>query len=275
MRKKRKKLKLYALEIIMILSCLIIIIPMLIMIFGSFKDAVGAAKFDISLPTEWHFENFAVVIESGNLLRSFVNSIAITGGATILGVLFSAMAAFVIARRKDKGADRLYNFFFIGMVAPLQIITTYLLLDMLHIRGSMLGLVLIYIAINLPFNTFMFTSFIRGIPTELDEAAIIDGCSAGKMFFAVILPLLKPVLATSCVIFAMGVWNDFQLPLYFLDSSEKWTMPLTVYKFYGQYFSNWNYVFADMLLTALPILILYLFAQKFIINGMTSGAVKG
>ncbi|MBM6750566.1 carbohydrate ABC transporter permease [Mediterraneibacter glycyrrhizinilyticus] len=275
MVKRHAKLKLFILEIIMVIASLIIIIPMLIMILGSFKDAVGAAKFNISLPDVWHFENFAVVIESGNLIRSFFNSVIIAGTSTAIGVLLSAMAAFVIARRPGKGPERLYNFFFIGMVAPMQIITTYLLLDFLHIRGTMIGVVMIYIAINLPFNIFMFTSFIRGIPRELDEAAIIDGCSSGKMFFLVILPLLKPVLATSCIILAMNVWNDFQIPLYFLNNSDEWTMPLTVYKFYGQYFSNWNYVFADMLLTALPILILYLFAQKYIINGMTSGAVKG
>lgn len=95
------------------------------------------------------------------------------------------------------------------------------------------------------------------------------------MFFQIIFPLLKPVVATSTITFAMNVWNDFQLPLYFLNDSSKWTLPLTIYSFYGKYFSSWNYVFADMILTALPLLIIYMFAQKYIVQGMTAGAVKG
>jgi len=273
--KKSRKVNLIILEICMLLCSLIIIFPMLIMILGSVKDATEAARFNISLPETFHFENFLMVIEKGSVIRSFINSVVITGIATAAGVVIAAMAAFVIARRPGKGAERLYNLFFLGMVAPLQIITTYLLLDLLHIRGSVGGLILIYLAINLPFNIFMFTSFIRGVPRELDEAATVDGCNVWRMFFSIILPVLKPVMATSCVIFAMNVWNDFQLPLYFLNSSDKWTMPLTVFKFYGQYFSNWNFVFADMVLTALPILLVYLFAQKFIVEGMTAGAVKG
>lgn len=273
--KTKRKAELIILEIVMILCSLIILIPLLIVLLGSVKDSLEAAGFNISLPTEWHFENFAFVVENGNIIQSFLNSVLITAASTVIGVLSSAMLGFVLARRNTRGTEQLYNYIFLGMVAPMQIITTFFVLSTLQLSGSYIGVILVYIAINLPFNTFLFTSFIKGVPRELDEAAIMDGCGIWRMFFSVILPLLKPVVATSGIIFAMNVWNDFQLPLYFLSDSSKWTLPLTVYSFYGKYFSSWNYVFADMIITALPLLIIYMFAQKYIVQGMTAGAVKG
>jgi len=262
-------------ELITIIASFIIIVPLLIMIFGSFKSQVEASLFNINIPIQWHFENFLFVIEKGKIMQAFFNSLLVTVSSTVIGVCLSAMTGFIISRRNTKTTRRMYTYFLVGMIAPLQIITTYAVLKTFGLSGSFLGIILIYISINLPFTIFLFTSFITGIPKEIDEAAIVDGCGLYRMFFAIIFPLLKPVIATSIVIFAMNVWNDFQLPLYFLSSSDKWTMPLTVYNFYGQYYSSWNYVFADMILTALPILLVYLFAQKYIVSGMTSGAVKG
>lgn len=272
MRYSRKYL---ALEILLIFLTLLMISPLFIMILGAFKDSVGAAAFDFTLPKEWDLENFVFVFKNGNVGRALVNSILLTGFSTLFGVLFAAMAAFVVARKDTKGSRRLYHYFLIGMIAPLQIITTYAVLRMLHLNGTFLGLILIYIAINLPFNFFLFCSFIKGIPRELDESGFMDGATQSCLFFRIILPLLKPVTATGVVILAMSVWNDFQLPLYLLNTPQKWTLPLTVYNFYGQYYSSWNYVFADCIITAIPILIVYLCAQKYIVDGMTAGAVKG
>lgn len=275
MIEKKEKWKLDLLEAVVILASLIILIPLLIVILGSVKNAIEAGRFNIKLPTEWHFENFRFVLTNGQVIPAFFSSLIITVTSTFIGVLSASMLAFVLSRRNTKGSEGLYNYIFLGMVAPMQIITTYFVLNALHLSGSYLGIILVYVAINLPFNTFLFTSFITGIPRELDEAATVDGCGIWRLFFSIILPLLKPVIATSGIIFAMNVWNDFQLPLYFLNDSSKWTLPLTIYSFYGKYFSNWNYVFADMIITALPLLIVYLFAQKYIVAGMTAGAVKG
>lgn len=254
---------------------LIIILPLLIMVFGAFKDSVEAAQFTIKLPSQWHFENFAFVIKSGGIIRAFFNSFIITSISVILGVACSTMAGFVIQRRSGKGAGFLYYLFLLGMIAPVQIVTSYAVLRFFHLLGTYMGIILMYTAINIPFSIFLYTGFMQGLPRDVDEAAIVDGCSVRTLYFRIILPLLKPVIATNVVIFGMSVWNDFQLPLYFLSSPGKWTMPLTVYNFFGQYFSNWNYVFADLILTALPILIVYLFAQRYIVAGMTQGAVKG
>ncbi|MDO4273393.1 MAG: carbohydrate ABC transporter permease [Eubacteriales bacterium] len=262
-------------EICMILFTMLMISPLLIMVFGAFKDSVGAAAFDFTLPKQWEFGNFSFVIQNGNVVRAFINSLILTGFTTVFGVLLAAMAAFVIVRKDTKGSKGIYNYFLIGMIAPLQIITTYAVLKVLHLNGTFIGLIMVYIAVNLPFNFFLFCSFIKGIPRELDESGFMDGASQSCLFFKIIFPLLKPVTATSIVILAMSVWNDFQLPLYLLNTPKKWTLPLTVYNFYGQYYSKWNYVFADCIITAVPILIVYLFAQKYIVEGMTSGAVKG
>ena len=145
--------------------------------------------------------------------------------------------------------------------------------------GTKTGLILIYIGFRLPWIMFLCVGFIKGIPREIDEAAIVDGCGGGiqtvSMFFRVIFPLLKPIVFTSIIIIAMGAWNEFQMPLYFLSSTKNMTLPVTVYWFYGQYYTSWNLVFADLMLTAAPIVILYLFCQRYIIAGMTAGAVKG
>lgn len=270
-----RRFRYLVLEILMILITAFMMSPLLIMIFGAFKDSVGAAAFDFTLPKTWEFENFLFVIEHGNVFRAFSNSFLLTAASTILGVLLAAMSAFVVVRKNTKGSKRIYNYFLIGMIAPLQIITTYAVLRILHLNGTFWGLILVYVAVNLPFNFFLFCSFMKGIPRELDESGFMDGASGLYLFFRIIFPLLKPVTATSVVILAMSVWNDFQLPLYLLNTPKKWTLPLTVYSFYGQYYSNWNYVFADCIITAVPILVVYLFAQKYIVEGMTQGAVKG
>lgn len=127
----------------------------------------------------------------------------------------------------------------------------------------------------MPFTIMTFSGFVKGIPREIDEAAIIDGCSVNNLIFRVLLPVLKPIMMTNVVITAISVWNDFMLPLFFLNSSTKWTVPLTIYNFFGMYARDWNYVFAALTLTILPILILYLCLQKYIVGGMTAGAVKG
>lgn len=136
-------------------------------------------------------------------------------------------------------------------------------------------MILIYAAIQLPFTVMTFSSFIKGVPREIDEAAMIDGCGPLRLIFLIILPVMKPIMITNLIVTAIQTWNNFMIPLFYLDSSEKWTIPLMVYNFFGQYSRNWNYVFAMLVITILPVIILYLCLQKYIVEGMTSGAVKG
>ena len=145
----------------------------------------------------------------------------------------------------------------------------------LGLYGEKIGLVFVYAAIYLPFSVMLYSSFIKTLPVELDEAGVIDGTTGFNLFWRIIFPLLRPATMTVGVLAFMWVWNDFQYPLYLLNSSGKWTLPLSVYSFYGQYSRSWNLVCADMVIVSIPVVLIYIFAQRYIVSGMTAGAVKG
>ena len=145
----------------------------------------------------------------------------------------------------------------------------------LQLMNSRLGVILFYAATQISFSLFIFYGFAGRLPVELDEAAVIDGCGSFQLFFRIILPLLKPAVTTVIVLSFLNTWNDFISPLYFLGSSTKWPMTLSVYNFFGMYFKDWNLVCADIVLTSLPVLLVYLLGQKYIVAGIMSGAVKG
>ncbi len=273
--KQKNNVRKIILSVLMLFLSLIIIIPLLIMLLGSVKNPTEAQQFNLSLPTEWHFENYVHVFQSGGIAKAMLNSTIITLSVTALVIIFGGLCAFVVSRRQSGYTKKVYYLFLVGMVSPLQVVTTFGLLKVLNLTGTYFGVIMITTAVQLPWTMFTMTGFIKNVPRDLDEAAFIDGASPLRMFFQVVLPLLKPILATTIVSTAMGAWNEFMIPLYFFNTSDKWTMPLTVYNFFGQYQSNWNYVFADLVLTALPITLLYLYCQKYVVSGMTAGAVKG
>ena len=252
-----------------------IVAPLLIMVFGSFKDPLEVTAFNMALPKKWHFENYLEVISQGKLVLAFFNSLFITAVAVLITIFITSMASFILARKKTKLSTFLYFFFFIGSLAPMQIIPTINIFQKMHLYGGYVNAILIYCTINIAFSCFLYTGYIKGIPKALDEAAMIEGASLFKIFFSILFPLLKPINITLLILIFMGIWNDISIPIYFLTDPQKWTMPLSVYQFFGKYQgSNWNLVFSDLVLTALPVVILYLFAQKYIVAGLTSGAVK-
>jgi raffinose/stachyose/melibiose transport system permease protein len=144
-----------------------------------------------------------------------------------------------------------------------------------RIHNTYLGIIIFYTAINLPFSVFLLTGFMKTVPREIDEAALIEGCSYPKMFLLLIIPLLKTPLVTSTIVTVTNVWNDFQAPFYLISDSKKWPIVISIYNFVSQYYTNWGTVFAFMTMAILPVLIVYAFLQKHIIAGLTSGAVKG
>ncbi|WP_238726209.1 carbohydrate ABC transporter permease [Diplocloster modestus] len=273
--KTRKIMSSGALTFLMAVISLVIIIPLLVMILGSFKNPTEAQLFNLHLPTEWHFDNYSYVIQKGGIGLAFVNSLIITVVVTVFVLISGSLCAFVVSRKNTRYTNFVYNLFLLGMICPIQIVTTFGVLKSLNLVGTFLGVMAVEAALQLPWTIFTLSGFIKNVPRDLDEAAFIDGASPARMFFTIIMPLMKPILATALVTTAMYAWNEFMIPMYFFNSSSKWTMPLTVYNFFGQYASNWNYVFADLVLTALPIAILYLCCQKYVISGQTAGAVKG
>lgn len=267
--------RLYLLEIALVLLSLLILVPLLIMVFGSFMTSTEVLSFSLKLPKKWLFSNYTTVFEDGGLLKAFLNGILITVVSSVVNIVTSSAASFILARREGKLSGFLYVFFFTGLIAPMSIITTIKVLQWINIYGSTTSVILIYSALNTAFSVFLYSGFIRSLPKALDEAAFLEGANVFNVFFRIVMPLMLPVNATVAIMVFMGVWNDITIPLYFLTDSSTWTMPLTVYNFYGQYSRDWNLIFADLVMTSLPVFILYLFAQRFIVSGLTAGSVKG
>lgn len=272
---RKQTIQNYLVEGLLLLASLIVILPLLIMIFGSFKSSAEALSFSLKLPSEWHFDNYKRVFEEGGLSHSFWNSVVITVISSVINIVASSSAAFILARRETKFAGVLYMYFFLGLIVPMSTITTIKVVQMLGFYGSISSVILIYAALNTAFSVFLYSGFIKTIPKALDEVAFLEGASVLGVFLRIVTPLILPVNATVAIMVFMSVWNDITIPIYFLTDSSTWTMPLSIYNFYGKYSRDWNLIFADLVLTSLPVLILYLFGQKYIVSGLTAGAVKG
>lgn len=273
--KKRRRILNFVLGLILWCFSLLIIIPLLMIVLNSVKDVPESAVMSLKLPTKFHFENFLVVLKDDKLLRAFMNSTLLCVGSCTITVFTSALASFVLVRDRSKSNRFLYVLFLLGLVAPINYIATVKVLQVLHIINTYLGAILLYTAEYIPFTVFIYYGFIGSIPRNLDEAAMIDGSEGIKLFFQIIFPLLKPVTMTAVVINVLNCWNDFIVPLYFLNSSEKWGVIMRMYNYFGQFVSSWNLVCAVMIVAMLPIVILYVVGQKYLISGMTAGALKG
>lgn len=277
MTKKQKRILNQAISTVLgWLFSLVVLIPFAVIVINSFKNQRDSASMSLSLPKEgWFFSNYQVVIEEGNMLRAFFNSTLIAGMCVIFCIMVSSMAAFVLNRRKTKFHSCVFYLFFAGLIAPVNYITTLQILKFFHLSGTYFGIIIVNVALGIPFATFLISNFMANIPQELDEASIIDGAGTGKLFFLVVFPLLKPITITAATLTFISCWNDFMTPLYILNSSKKWGMILTVYNYWGFLSQDWGKICAVIVLTLFPILILYVCMQKYIIAGMTSGAVKG
>lgn len=254
---------------------LFILVPLVLIFINSLKDKYQSSSMGMDLPKSIHLENFTTVINQGKLFGSFFNSMLYAGTSIVLGALLASMAAYVLSRNKTKLNKFVYLFIILGIAMPVNYVSLTKVMQLTHLMNKQFGICLLYTAMQIPFSIFLIYGFINSIPKELDEAGTIDGCSPLRLFFSVIFPLLKPVVATVAILNFMGAWNDFVTPLYYLNDSHKWPMTLAVYNFFGQYQMSWNLVCADIVLTSLPVIIIYLIGQKYIISGMTSGSVKG
>lgn len=261
-------------QLVFILLSLIVILPFYMVLINSFKSKPEAARMSLSLPTEWFFSNYTEVIKRGNLIQGFGNSLLYATVATIISVLLCAMAAFVICRRKTKINNFIYYFIICGLFFPINYVTLIKVLTTLGISGTKIGIIAAFSSGMIPFCVFTIRNFVISVPVEMDEAAVIDGAGPLALFFKIVAPMLRPVLVTCFILQFMSVWSDFLTPLYLSNKSSMYPMTMAVYQFFGKNKSYWNYVFADIVLTCVPVIIVYLIGQKYIVGGMTSGAVK-
>jgi raffinose/stachyose/melibiose transport system permease protein len=254
---------------------LLMFIPLLLIVINSLKTQLEANTMSMALPKSLAWSNYAVVIEQGKLIQSFFNSLLYASLSTVLGIALASIAAYVFSRNRTRMNRFLYLFVIMGIAMPVNFVTLTKVMQMTHLINTQLGIIILLAVGSIPFSVFLIYGFIGSVPKELDEAGIVDGCPPFKLFYAIVLPLLTPVIVTVAILNFMGAWSDFVLPLYYLNSSTKWPMTLAVYNFYGRFQVNWNLVSADIVLTTLPVIVIYLIGQKYIISGMTSGSVKG
>ncbi len=264
-----------AANILSVVISLIVLIPLVVLFVNSFKTSAEANQMTLSLPETWMFENYATVIEQGKLVTSFFNGLLYATGSVVVIVIVVSLAAFVISRNM-KGTNRfLYYFIISGIAMPINNVSLMKVMQAFHLVNTRFGIILLYAAINIPLSLFLAYGFVETIPREIDEAAVIDGCTPWQLFTRIIAPLLKPIVSTLFVLDFMAVWNDFTMPLYYLNNSAKWPMTLAVYNFFGAFQNSWNLVAADIMLTLLPVLIVFIVGQKYIVGGVSAGSVKG
>ena len=257
---------------------IVFVVPFVFIFLTAAKTRPEAALFQFSLPSHFQLiENIRDVITFGNhrMILALWNSTLLTVGSVALIVLFSALVAFVMQRRHDRLASFAGSVMFAGLVIPAAVVPTIFLLQWLGIYKTIFGLIMVEVAYTMPFATMILRAFMGSIPGEIDEAAIMDGASPFRVFFSVILPLLKPAIVTVIVTSSVFIWNDFAGPLYFLPGSQNVTVQLTLYSFMSQFSSQWNLLFADVVVVTIPPLILFMFFQRQIVSGMTTGAIKG
>lgn len=275
---KKRKIKCYlATAIGVLVGVIIYIIPFVFMLVNSLKDRKDASALSLSWPEELHFENFLEVIKTQNymLLRAYKNSFILAFFAILLLVIFSSMAGYVMQRRSDKKIGIANAIILLGLMVPPAIMPTIWILQLLGLYKTMVGMILIEVALHTPFTVMLYRGFMASIPQELEDASYIDGCGGWKTFVTIVFPLLKPVTATVTILNAVTIFNDFMNPLYFLPGAKNVTLQLTLYSFIGQFQSSYNLLFADVILIILPILILFFILNDRIVAGMTAGAVKG
>ncbi|WP_084362028.1 carbohydrate ABC transporter permease [Robertmurraya korlensis] len=276
-RKRKTVRKLFSEILAIILSLIIFGVPFYFVIVNASKDTKESSLLNMDLPSSFHlFENIQSVMaaQNGMIIRAFFNSIMITGFSIAILILVGAMAGYVLQRRTSKMSP-FFNFLILaGLIIPPAIVPTIWVLDGIGLFKTMPGIILVEVALNLPFTILLYKGFMATLPKELDEAALIDGCGRVRLFFSIILPLLKPVSATVIVLTAVGVYNDFVNPLYFFPGAENATLQLTLYNFSSMYNTQWNLLFTNILLISIPPLILFIFFNKKIVAGMTAGAVK-
>ena len=275
---KNKKRVLIIGDILGLLTAgVVFVIPFLFMLVNSLKDRREANKLNLSLPEVFHWENYKEVLTHNNgvVIRAFKNSMLITAGSVIILIVICAMAGYILQRRKGKAMSVVNGVVMAGLMVPPAILPTISLMQGLHVYRTLFGMIMVEVALQIPFTIMLYRGFMNTIPIELEEAGYIDGCNRIKMFTDIVFPLLKPVTATVVILNAVTIFNDFTNPLYFLPGSENATVQLTLYNFMGQFSSTYNLLFADVIVITIPMLILFIFFNKKIVDGMVAGAVKG
>lgn len=276
---KKKRIKTEAcIHLLMLALSIIILIPIYYLIVTTFKSGTEAALAPMALPKSFSLDSYVQAFQKMQYPRAFRNTLIITA-VSVAGIIFSSsMCGYVLNRKSEyKITKALFLLILSGIMFPYQmsILGLYRLIRSLNLMNNLWSVILINVAVNLPFATFLMKSYVSTIPIELEQAAKIDGAGVFRTFATVTFPLMKPTIATVTILNTLTIWNDFMGPLYFLQSREKDVILQEVYRNIGQFSTDWTSLFPMMVLGILPLLLFYLFMQRYIIGGVMAGSVKG
>jgi raffinose/stachyose/melibiose transport system permease protein len=284
----RKKLNSYLLEILAIVIFIVFFFPLVLMVINSFKEnsfLVTSDPLGLTGSIESFIKNLSTVWSSPNTMfqRAFINSTIITVFSLALIVITSSMAGWILVRTKSLTSTVIFYMFVVAMIIPFQVVMLPLVSWFRIIRDfsaipllrTHFGLIFAYIAFGAPFSVFLYHGFVKSIPYELEEAAKIDGCNTTQTFFYIVFPILKPVTITVLILNGIWIWNDFLLPLLIIGKgTDNQTIPLAIANYAGAFVTEYQLLLTAVLLAMVPVLILFLFAQKYIIKGMVAGSIK-
>lgn len=249
------------------------ITPLYYPIMISFKTTKEAYQNILALPTQLNFNNYAIAWNRGSLGRALLNTAVITGCTVVLLIIFGSMCAYTIARKRTRRWNMVYMLFVVGTIMPykLGLLPTYVVFNRARLTGTFPGIILLQIGIQIPMTVFLYTGFTRSISTSFDEAAQIDGASPLQTFLYVIFPLMKPVTSTVAIQTGIAVWNEFFMSLIFLGGSKKIPLSVSLYNYIGDNATQWNLVFASVVISLIPVVICFLLLQKNMIKGFAGG----
>jgi len=264
-------------HVIMFIWSLIVLFPLYVLVINSLKTRLSIYINPFGIPKTFNFKNYSTIFKDSDFLIYFKNSFIVVILSLLVMTIFSALAAYAFAFWKKRQARLLFFFMIAGMMLPIKIASIRILeiMKFLNLLNTIWSLIPIYVAMGIPIGIFVLTEFIREIPLELSQAAIIDGANRFSIFKMVIVPLIKPALSTVAIYNLVPFWNDLWFPLIFISDEKSKTLLLGVTRLFGQYQTDWSKVLAVLTLSAIPVLFLYLTMSKQFIEGVTAGAVKG
>ncbi|MNB71805.1 L-arabinose transport system permease protein AraQ [compost metagenome] len=273
-RKRWGEILLFAVTLIL---AVIFFFPIFFNLMSAFKSNGEIMRNAMAFPKSLYLESFKYLLTETNFPHAILNSLILTVVSIAAQVLFIPMAGYAIERRNTKWTQAVFIFFLAGMMIPFQayMIPLFKELKVLGLYGSLVGPICVYVAGAVGFGCLLYTSFVKGIPKEIEEAAEIDGCNRYGIFWKIVFPLLGPVTASMVVLNGLGIWNDFLMPMLVLPSGKPKTMVVEIYRYIGEFSSRWDMIFAGTAMSVIPVLIIFIALQKYFVKGIASGATKG
>lgn len=272
----RNKVQQILIKVILVVASILILSPFYVAVCYAFKSRTEFAKTKLAFPTSLYLQNFLDAVKVPNYFTAFKNSVIVAVLMVSIIIIVSSTGAYIITRKKNKFYNMFYYIFQLVILIPFQTLMfpLYKELNSIHALNTLWGLVLAQVGMNVGYVVFLYAGFIKGIPISLEEAARLDGCNKYQVFFKIVFPLLKPINMTVFVLSFLNSWNDFAISMIICQKQEMRTIPMMQYAFFGEYSSNVSVAFAGALLAMIPTVVVYFIAQKYIVAGMTAGAVK-